>query len=668
MKLIDTIRSSLHHKVMAAFLIVGIIPYLLIIIYFTYLGRQTILKQKLETYTLQAKRTKSLIQSRLFQLEQEILFLSKLELFDDMISGDIDHRISRVLEQKSGGLEKESITLLALSNEGKVIASSHPRMLEKNISINFKTAQRNGTSISGKNLLFFTRLKASFEDRSLGFLVAIYPLENLKKYIVTSEGMDFVIKNDKNILISSTFAKDGDERTTVIIPLERELKGYDLIYSVTNDRIFSFINRFMFYLTLLLLVGIAIIVILSRRLTKEIVMPIMTLTNTAKNIINTKRYDLFVESSSTDETSDLARAFNKLVETTDETLKELDSQSALHMRRFVDLTDMFNHITRVDDKDELTNISIRKLRHIVPYNLSFIAADERLPRGVICLPIKLRDFGTGIQRVYGYLVVDKKEFDDRLESRFFNSVVSMIALQIERIDLIAKIKSASNAKTSFISNMSHEFRTPLNAIIGFSQYLITYESLSDDQLDTVSKIERSALHLLGMINDILDIAKIESGKIEIDKSTFNLFLLLKECEELIAPMAEEKNLTITGLNEDMPELTVYTDAKLMKQVVINLLSNAVKFTQKGGVDISVKKEARKILITISDTGIGIAGKDIPKVFNEFVQLQNANQVKHKGTGLGLSLSARIIQALGGELLLKSEGAGLGTKAILILRQ
>ncbi len=666
MKIIDTIRSSLHHKVMIAFLIVGIVPYLLIIIYFTYLGRQTIMKQELETYTLQAKQTKSLIQSRLFQLQQEILFLSKLELFDDMISGDIDHRISRVLEQKNSGLKKESITLLALNDDGVVIASSHPNMLGKKNLIQLNTSKKSGSRIEGKNLLFFTRLKASFEDRVLGYLVAIYPLENLKDYVVHPDGIDFVIKSEKNILISSSDILNFDKHVTVKVSFEKVLKGYDLIYFVTDERIFSFINRFMFYLTLLLLMGVVMIVILSRRLTKQIVTPITTLTDTAKEIIDTKRYDLFVQSVTIDETSELAEAFNRLVETTDKTLKKLDQQSALRMQRFIDLTDMFNHITRIENKDELMSVSIKMLKRIVPYHLSFVAADEKVPKSSISLPMKLHDFNSDGQKLYGYLVVDKEKFDDQLESRFFNSVISMIALQIERIDLIAKIKSASNAKTSFISNMSHEFRTPLNAIIGFSQYLITYESMSDDQLDTVSKIERSAMHLLGMINNILDIAKIEAGKIEINYSLVDITELLKECEELITPMAKEKNLTITGLEDKTSEILINTDAKLMKQVIINLLSNAVKFTQKGSIEISVEKEAQKVKVIISDTGIGIAKEELVKVFDEFVQIQNENQIKHKGTGLGLSLSLRIMQALGGELLLESEGEGRGTKAILII--
>ncbi len=667
MKIIEMIRSSLHHKVLVAFLVVGIVPYFLIILYFTYLGREMIMHHELETYTLQAKQTKSLMQNRLSQLEQEILFLSQLELFDDMISEDMDRRISRLLEQKSGGLKEEAIILLALDSNGTIIASSHAQMLEKNNLLKFDTTKQNGTQIVDKSMFFFSTLKASFDNRHLGYLVAVYPLENLSAYFAHSQGIDFEIKDAQNsVIVHTNIEKFDKDKTTIEVSLGNMLKGYTLTYSITDDKIFAFINRFMFYLTLLLFVGIAMIIFSSRRLTKQIVTPITALTDTAKEIIDTKRYDLYVQSVTVDETSELAKAFNRLVETTGTTLQALDFESKMRMQRFINLTDMFNHITQIDNKEACIKASIEQLEQIVPYALSFKSADELPTKSAVSLPIKLHDFSTHQQKLYGYLVVEKTDFDDLLESRFFNSVVSMIALQIERIELIAKIESASNAKTSFISNMSHELRTPLNAIIGFSQYMITYESLSDDQLETIAKIERSAMHLFGMINDILDIAKIEAGKIEIVCEKVNLFALLQECTELITPMAEEKGLFITGLGDISHKVMIETDTKLIKQVIINLLSNAVKFTESGSIDIAVTTNEDNVIVMITDTGIGIDKEELDMVFDEFVQLQNSNQVKHKGTGLGLSLSLHIMHSLGGELLLKSEGKGHGTKAILKL--
>ncbi len=656
MNIINKIKSSLNLKILIALLAIGIIPYFLITLYFFFFAKENLLKQKLQTYTLQAKQTKSLLENRLTQLQEEVLFLSKLELFDDMISGDIDHRISRMLELKSRGFKEENITFIALNQDNIIIASSNPMLIGKSESI------EPNAKIVGKNIIFTTPLKASFESRELGFLVALYPLKNLKSYIVYTKDIDFVIKDDKMTLITSGNLLEKTDYTTIKTELENSLKGYKLIYLISDEKIFDFINRFLFYLTLLLLFGIGLIIYISKKLTSQIVTPIASLTNTAKEIIKTNRYDIFVKSHTTDETDELASAFNHLIQTTASTLKRLDRQSNLRMQRFIDLTDMFNQITKTEDKETCISHSIKKLNTVIPNQLSF---NKTLVKESKNIPIKLHDFDDNREKLYGYLVIDKDSVDDKLQSRFFDSVASMVALQLERIELIAKIKSASDAKTSFISNMSHELRTPLNAIIGFSQYMITYESLSEDQLDTISKIERSAMHLLSMINDILDIAKIEAGKIDVNYSNCDLTELLKECEELITPMATEKGLEIIGLESEQ-KLMVKTDAKLIKQVLINLLSNAVKFTEKGTIKISIKKDKSKVAVTIKDSGIGIAKEELDKVFDEFVQLQNTNQTKHKGTGLGLSLSLNIMKTLGGELVLKSEGRGCGVEALIKL--
>ncbi len=658
MNIINKIKSSLHLKILVAFLVIGIIPYFLITLYFFYLKKEDLLQQKLQTYTLQIKQTKSLLQNRLTQLQEEVIFLSKLELFDDMISNDIDHRISRMLELKSKGFKEENITFIALNQHHIITASSNPTLIGK------KKFLEPNTKIVDKNILFSTPLKASFDDRELGYLIALYPLKNLKSYIVHAKDINFIIKNSKKTLISSDNSQSKTEYTTIKTELENALVGYELIYMISNEKIFDFINRFLFYLTLLLLFGIGLIVYISKKLTKQIVTPITLLTDTAKEIIETNRYDLFVKSYTTDETNELACAFNHLIKTTALTLNKLDTQSNLRMQRFIDLTNMFNHITKTEDKDACIALSIKKLNTVIPNSLSF---SKILIKESKNIPIKLHDFNTNKEKLYGYLVIDKESFDDKLQSRFFDSVASMIALQIERIGLIAKIKSASDAKTSFISNMSHELRTPLNAIIGFSQYMITYESLNDDQLDTISKIERSAMHLLSMINNILDIAKIEAGKIDINYSDINLFNLLKECEELISPMADEKGLKITLSTKTTQKQIIKTDKKLLKQVLINLLSNAVKFTQTGTIEIDLKRENNFVIITITDSGIGIKKEELAKVFSEFVQLKNTNQTKHKGTGLGLPLSLNIIKALGGKLKLESEGKGHGVKAILKLK-
>jgi signal transduction histidine kinase len=216
--------------------------------------------------------------------------------------------------------------------------------------------------------------------------------------------------------------------------------------------------------------------------------------------------------------------------------------------------------------------------------------------------------------------------------------------------------------------MSHELRTPLNAIIGFSQYMMAYEELTDDQLDTVGKIEKAAVHLLGMINDILDIAKIEAGRMELHRVDLALGSVLQECMEMVAPMAEEKGLALTGSWDAGRRVVLHSDGKLLRQLFINLLSNAVKFTESGGVDVSMESGAEYVTVTVADTGIGIEPDALERAFDAFTQLENAQQAPYKGTGLGLSLSRQIVQTLGGELRLVSAGRGSGTRAVVKLRR
>jgi len=671
-KLFDAIAGRLQRKVLVALLGVGIIPYFFIMLYFTYWGRDVIVQRELQTHRLQAEQTKTLIQNRLYQLEREIVFLAGLELFDDMISGDIDQRIVRLLERKRSDLQGEAITLLAVDTQGAVVAASQAEAAGARIDLAVLVSDTDsGTVVSGESLILYSALKASFDGRLLGYLVARYPLENLGRYVVSADGVRFVIGDGSRVLTAGPQEIAGAEgagerrRITVTAPFEGGLKGHQLSYSVSEEHYLGFINRFLVYLTLLFILGVGFIIWMGRRFSSEVVGPVEALTNAADAIIRTGKYDLRVHSDAADETGTLAAMFNRLIATTEEALERLGRENQVRMQRFVDLTDIFNHITRIDDEHACITASIEQLSRIVPDPLSFVPAFEPLPRGCVFVPMQLTDFGSGEQLPYGYLVIGKAHFEDEIESRFFTSVAAMIALQVERIGLIKQIRSASAAKSAFISNMSHELRTPLNAIIGYSQYLMAYEALSDDQIETVAKIEKGALHLLGMINDILDIAKIEAGRMEVQRRETDLCGVLRESLEMVAPIAEEKGLRLESTTEQC-KVVIQSDAKLLKQVFINLLSNAIKFTESGGVEVSVAAEPSLVVVTISDTGIGIEPDSMEKVFDAFTQLPNSQQAKYKGTGLGLSLSRQIVHTLGGELQLQSAGRGRGTTAVVKL--
>ncbi len=214
-------------------------------------------------------------------------------------------------------------------------------------------------------------------------------------------------------------------------------------------------------------------------------------------------------------------------------------------------------------------------------------------------------------------------------------------------------ESANQAKSTFLASMSHELRTPLNAILGYTQILNSDKKLTKSQKNGIGIIQRSGEHLLTLINDILDISKIEANKLELSLNDFRLDSFLNEIAELFKMRIEDKGIEfITEIN--LP-LTVHADEKRLRQILLNLLSNAVKFTQQGKITFKVNKinESKLICFEVEDSGIGIPPNDIEAIFLPFQQIGKQNwQVE--GTGLGLSISQKIVTMMGGQLQVESK--------------
>ena len=212
---------------------------------------------------------------------------------------------------------------------------------------------------------------------------------------------------------------------------------------------------------------------------------------------------------------------------------------------------------------------------------------------------------------------------------------------------------ANQAKSTFLANMSHELRTPLNGILGYAQILKRDRELTPKQLEGVNIIQRSGDYLLTLINDILDLSKIEANRVELYSTDFRLNEFLQGIVELFQMRAEQKGITF--IYEPLTHLPegIRADEKRLRQVLINLLTNAVKFTDQGGVSLKVGCEEGKIRFHVSDTGIGIIKEDLEKIFHPF---QQSGDFLHKaeGTGLGLSITQRIIEMMGGHIHVESE--------------
>lgn len=228
-------------------------------------------------------------------------------------------------------------------------------------------------------------------------------------------------------------------------------------------------------------------------------------------------------------------------------------------------------------------------------------------------------------------------------------------------ELLVKAESYAKSKDIFLANMSHELRTPLNAIIGFSQILSKRKDIPENLKSYIEKINTAGKTLLELINNVLDFAKIESGKIQLKPSRFEIDALFEEVRTIIDPLAKGKQIRLEIQNE-LEDKNVNLDYSLMKQVLMNLLSNAVKFTPEGGqVTIEAKSADNDshIQISVCDTGVGISREDINKLFQPFSQVENPMQKSVKGTGLGLVIIKRIVEMHGGKIWVESE-LGKGT--------
>lgn len=227
-----------------------------------------------------------------------------------------------------------------------------------------------------------------------------------------------------------------------------------------------------------------------------------------------------------------------------------------------------------------------------------------------------------------------------------------------QVELNHQLKLANEHKSKFLAGMSHELRTPLNAIIGFTRIVKRRgkKTLPEKQVGNLDKVLVSAEHLLSLINDILDLAKIEAGHIEVENAAFSLPTLVKACVNTSETLVKEGVVLSADVPSDLPP--VYADEGKVKQIVLNLISNAAKFTHEGEIKVQVQIHGDEMSVAVKDTGIGISEEAKERIFKEFQQADSSTTREYGGTGLGLSISSRLAQLMGGSLTVDSvEGEG-----------
>ena len=228
-------------------------------------------------------------------------------------------------------------------------------------------------------------------------------------------------------------------------------------------------------------------------------------------------------------------------------------------------------------------------------------------------------------------------------------------------------EQASRAKSQFLATMSHELRTPLNAIIGFAEMLLAQPDLDGDkQREYAATIRQAGRHLLSLLNDILDLSRIEAGAYQLDLVPLRLADVAEEVVEMMAAEARAGGLSVTV--DIAGDILVEADERALRQILINLVGNAIKFTPPGGaITLTARADEKEVEVTVADTGEGIAAADIERVLEPFVQGEDAMNRRHGGAGLGLPLVKRLVELQGGRFRLESE-RGRGTRAIFTLKR
>ena len=308
-----------------------------------------------------------------------------------------------------------------------------------------------------------------------------------------------------------------------------------------------------------------------------------------------------------------------------------------------------------------------------------IVDPSRAPRSMLLLPLSSPQHVIGAMTMARRLV---QPFTD-VDAALVRVIVSQAAISIENAQLYAamhghmsrieeqnheledanvQINEVSRLKSEFLANMSHELRTPLNSILGFSEILKDNlaGALSDEQrVECLEAIHASGEHLLQLINDVLDMSKIEAGRMDLVLEEFAVDSSIREVITVVKSLAGRKNIELSIATEP-EDLVVYADKGKFKQVIYNLLSNAIKFTPESGsvfVDTKVREQAGDMLVTVTDTGVGIPAEHIDKIWGEFYMVQGEHQTQ-KGTGLGLALVRKLVELHGGQIdVFSEEGKG-----------
>ena len=692
MKLMQKILpQTLKSKLRLALFSIGFLPYLFILIYSYNLGEKKILDDAIAIQYTQMNQVQKSVEAQLQSLEKEMRFLASLDMMNDIVVGDVDKRISHLLLQKQEDLAL-NMHLFALNPEYKIIASSDIKQKHTFIYTEpFKRslAQNKAYFFTDNNLIMYTAIHSTIQtDDLLGYLFVEYSLSNLKLFTIQRNGIRSMFYHPKSMLsIGKVYEGEtldiSNDRSHYVndkyLVVHEAFKGilaeWSLVYMIKKSVALGFLDAFIVFVWMLFSFGFIIIAFISIWISKRILEPISQLSKATKSIISTQDYTTQVSITSQGEINDLANDFNAMIRETNYAFNVLEEENKLRLLRFVQLINIFNRLIQTQTEESCITLALNELQTLMPHqDFNF---STKYPKVVEknsmsqYMMLYVKDFEKQTCDFYGVISLNQSsEITDPHEEKFYRSIATMIMLQLDHIRLIEQTQAVSHAKSTFISHMSHELRTPLHTILSSTQYLIGYENLTHKQQEIIARMESSADHLLGMINDILDLVQIEAGKVSvtpIKQNSDEIKIFIQDVITMLELLAEQKGINITLNNTVTHPIDVTIDSRLFKQILINLLSNAIKFTEQGSIDFRMEKCDDSLCIVIQDSGIGISKEDLVLLFDDFTQAKNKSDTQEKGSGLGLAISHKLAQLFNAKLRLESEGIGQGTKAIITLK-
>ncbi len=670
-------RRHIRLKLLGIFFLTGFVPFLVILIYSEAYGEKRMRESVVQVQRAQMAQIRSNIRMHLSQLQRDLGFLAEVGVMDDLLIGDLDRRVDLLLHSYIGHLDL-NVSMLAIGNDETVAAATsdipvgsvYPDMPLLKSAI----GGARQFALTGNRLLLYAPVHASYSmERVIGYLVMEYRLSNLSKFMVSdqsirsalvcgTDGRQIGSRVERIGLAGRSGIRKSGRELVLYETLDDILPGWYLVYQLDKTDAFSFLSQLQRYLVMILLGGLVVIALFSYWISRRIVAPLVALEKSAGHMACSVHDAVEIPVYSEDEIGRLAGSFNFLLKEIRGAFDALETQNRLRTRRLTQMIRLFDRLLRTRTESECIRVAVEEMAKVLPGQ----KVDFRKEETDTAMPaLYVHDFEHDTLRYYGSLVLPEATMHSDA-AEFYRSAARMIASRIDQIRAFERLRRDSEAKTSFISYLSHDLRTPLHAIMTQTQYLIGYETLSAAQCEKIGKIENSAAHLLGMINDLLDMAKLEAGKFDTRLETVPVKEAGAIVEEVIAlfePLAQQKSLQFE-CSDDLPAESIVVDRRLLRQIAANLLSNALKFTDSGAIVCCFGRSGGTVVLSICDTGRGIDPQRLSKVFDLFEQSAAATEGGERGSGLGLTLSREFARLFGAELVLESEGEGRGTCARL----